>query len=241
MRVFLLFLALCFAFACGSSQQRVLYEEEPELYEPPEPPEIIGRFYTVKKGDTAVVIAERFNLPFEDLVEANLLESPEKLAVGQELFLYGVDEIVARSEKKRMQSAALPAPKKSAPRPKLRWPLDRGVISSTFGKRSGHQHRGIDIAVKPGTVIVAAAQGEVIYSDNKQSGYGNLVILRHDGGMVTVYAHNRKNLVQEGDKVRQGDPIAEVGNTGRSTGPHLHFEVRIDNKPVDPMKYLPAR
>ena len=101
--------------------------------------------------------------------------------------------------------------------------------------------QGIDIAVKPGTPIHAVAAGTVIYSDNKQRGYGNLVIIEHKNRVVSVYAHNRRNLVDEGDSVRQGAPIAEVGNTGRSTGPHLHFELRVRGKAVNPLDYLPAR
>ena len=102
-------------------------------------------------------------------------------------------------------------------------------------------HRGIDLAAKPGTPIFAVADGVVVYSDNKQRGYGNLVIIDHGKGVLTVYAHNRRNLVDEGERVRQGARIAEVGNTGRSTGPHLHFELRVKGKAVNPLDYLPAK
>jgi len=81
----------------------------------------------------------------------------------------------------------------------------------------------------------------VIYSDNKQRGYGNLVILRHSALFTTLYAHNRKNQVDEGDEVRQGQMIAEVGSTGRSTGAHLHFEIHYKGRARDPLHYLPAR
>ncbi len=116
-----------------------------------------------------------------------------------------------------------------------------GTLTSRYGPRGRRIHKGIDIGAKPGTPIYAAAAGTVVYSDDKQRGYGNLVILKHAGGWATVYAHNRRNLVDEGDTVRQGAPIAEVGSTGRSTGPHLHFEVRRRGKAVDPLKQLPKR
>ena len=87
--------------------------------------------------------------------------------------------------------------------------------------------------------IVAAAAGEVIYSDNKQRGYGNMIIIRHSENLVTIYAHNKINLVQEHDTVRRGEVIARVGRTGRATGPHVHFEVRKNRKAVDPLLYLP--
>lgn len=121
--------------------------------------------------------------------------------------------------------------------PSLIWPV-KGVVFSRFGARGSSRHDGIDVAAPEGTTIVAAGEGEVIFSGT-QRGYGNLIILRHEGGLVTIYAHNRENLVKEGARVRQGQPIAKVGRTGRATGPHLHFEVRQGTKPLNPQDFLP--
>jgi murein DD-endopeptidase MepM/ murein hydrolase activator NlpD len=98
-------------------------------------------------------------------------------------------------------------------------------------------HLGIDIAAKYGTDIVAMADGVVIFSGRK-SGYGNIVELRHANGLETRYGHNSQNLVSEGDMVRKGQVIAKLGSTGRSTGPHVHFEVRRNGEAVNPMQYL---
>ena len=118
-----------------------------------------------------------------------------------------------------------------------RWPI-AGRLTSRFGPRGGSFHDGIDIAAPKGTAISAVADGEVIFS-NALHGYGNLVILRHRNGLVTVYAHNQRNLVKEGEWVRRGKVVAEVGQTGRASGPHLHFEIRKDNQARNPLRYLP--
>jgi len=118
----------------------------------------------------------------------------------------------------------------------LLWPVD-GHVTSRFGPRGGSFHDGLDIASPLGTPILAAASGEVIYNGTLR-GYGNIVILRHREGYVTVYAHTQKNLVQEGERVRRGQAIARIGQTGRASGPHLHFEVRKDNLARDPLRYL---
>jgi murein DD-endopeptidase MepM/ murein hydrolase activator NlpD len=124
------------------------------------------------------------------------------------------------------------------------WPLlSGGVVTSSFGYRrhpvTGRRsmHMGIDIAGKHGSDIVAMADGLVIFSGRK-SGYGNIVEVRHANGLETRYAHNHRNLVKEGDLVRKGQVIAKLGSTGRSTGPHVHFEVRRNGEAVNPMKYL---
>jgi lipoprotein NlpD len=124
--------------------------------------------------------------------------------------------------------------------PRLIWPT-RGQVSSGFGERNGNNHDGIDISAATGTPIYAAAAGRVIYSDDKLSGYGNLLIVRHEGSWATIYAHNDRNLAAKGDFVSQGQKIAEVGQTGRASGPHLHFEVRFGKTPKDPLKYLPLQ
>lgn len=119
------------------------------------------------------------------------------------------------------------------------WPVPgHKRISSGFGFRAGRNHDGIDIPAPVGTPIVAVAAGVVKYSNNKISGYGNMIILEHPGKVFSVYAHNSRNMVDEGDKVRKGQVIGKVGNTGRSTGPHLHFEIRIQNKARNPASYL---
>ncbi len=120
---------------------------------------------------------------------------------------------------------------------KFIWPL-KGVVTSPFGVRNGTMHEGIDISVPEGTPVVAAGDGKVIFAAD-HGGYGNVVIIQHADNYFSVYAHNSKLIAQEGQTVKQGDKIAISGNTGRSSGPHLHFEVRIGSKPQDPMPFLP--
>jgi len=118
----------------------------------------------------------------------------------------------------------------------LIWPVD-GVVVSGFGMRWGRMHEGIDIAASSGTPIRAAAAGTVIYS-GWLGGYGNLVVVDHGNGLATAYAHASSILVGVGQQVTQGGTVSLVGATGNSSGPHLHFEVRINGAAVDPLLYL---
>jgi murein DD-endopeptidase MepM/ murein hydrolase activator NlpD len=119
------------------------------------------------------------------------------------------------------------------------WP-SVGVITSGYGWRWGRMHRGIDIAGPIGTPIVAAAAGEVVSAGWSSGGYGNLVEVKHGDGSITLYAHNNKILVRRGQWVEQGEQIAEMGSTGYSTGPHLHFEIRPDGETTaNPIAFLP--
>lgn len=122
-------------------------------------------------------------------------------------------------------------------------PVTKGWLSSGFGKRtdpfSGKKsyHRGIDFAGKRGSDVVAVASGVVIRSE-RASGYGNVVEIRHADGFSTLYGHNQKNLVSEGEMVSKGQTIALLGSTGRSSGPHVHFEVHRNDKIVNPLRYV---
>lgn len=121
--------------------------------------------------------------------------------------------------------------------PAFIWPVD-GPISSAFGPRWGTVHEGIDIAVPTGTPVRAAAGGRVKFA-GRYGAYGLLVIVDHGGGITTRYAHNSRLLVEVGDEISRGEVIAISGDTGRSTGPHLHFEIRKDGRALDPLPYLP--
>jgi len=124
--------------------------------------------------------------------------------------------------------------------------VDKGLLSSKFGKRIDpftgemEQHKGIDIAGKEGSDVLATGDGVVIWSDTR-SGYGNLVEIDHGNGIVTRYGHNKALLVEVGDTVRKGQPVALMGSTGRSTGPHVHIEVLRDGKQVNPSQYLSSK
>ncbi|HXQ31942.1 MAG TPA: M23 family metallopeptidase [Steroidobacteraceae bacterium] len=122
---------------------------------------------------------------------------------------------------------------------KLRRPIDAGIVSSEFGERWGKMHKGIDIAAEVGEPLYAIAPGEVIYAGNGLRGYGNVAILRHDRQRTSLYAHTSELKVQKGDMVAQGALVALVGNTGHSTGPHVHFEIRDGDVPVNPRSVLP--
>lgn len=120
---------------------------------------------------------------------------------------------------------------------KLAKPTSRGVLTSPFGWRWGRRHTGIDIGMPTGTAVKAADGGKVIFSGTK-GGYGKCIIIDHGANVKTLYAHNSKLLVKKGTKVFKGQTIAKSGNTGRSTGPHLHFEVIKNGTPVNPANYV---
>jgi murein DD-endopeptidase MepM/ murein hydrolase activator NlpD len=120
----------------------------------------------------------------------------------------------------------------------FRWPV-KGRIISTYGEKpNGMRNEGINIAVPEGTSVRAAGSGIVAYAGSELKGYGNLVLIRHDGGWVTAYAHNKELFVKRGDSVKRGDVIANAGQTGSVTSPQVHFEVRKGATAVDPMKHL---
>ncbi|MEI2385967.1 peptidoglycan DD-metalloendopeptidase family protein [Breoghania sp. JC706] len=122
---------------------------------------------------------------------------------------------------------------------RFRWPVRGRIISSFGSKPGGTRNDGINLAVPEGTAVRAVESGTVIYAGNELKGYGNLVLIRHDDGWVSAYAHNSELEVRRGDTVRRGEVVAKAGSTGTVNQPQLHFELRRGNKPVDPMQFLP--
>jgi len=177
--------------------------------------------YTVKEGDTLWNISRRFGIPLKELLQANGLRETSVLQIGQVLRVPSRGGVPAAPQ--RAQQGFI-------------WPVN-GRISSRFGPRGRGFHYGIDIIAPVGTVVRAAESGVVSYS-GWMSGYGRVVIITHASGLQTVYAHNSVNLVREGQRVNKGDPIARVGSTGNATCPHLHFEMRRNGRPVDPLEFL---
>ena len=197
-------------------------------------------FHVVKPGENLYRIGKAYDVPFEELAKANRLKDAGQIYVGQRLFIPGATrqlpvDTIAPAEAAPVSRAAPPPAEVNGEF--LLWPVS-GTINSSYGPRGSSFHDGIDIAAPEGTPIQAIERGEVIYSDQLR-GYGNIVIVRHPGGIVSVYAHNQVNLVREGQQVSRGEVIAKVGSTGRVTGPHLHFEIRRNNTAQDPLPYLP--
>ena len=122
----------------------------------------------------------------------------------------------------------------------LAWPVT-GPITSTFGQRDLGWHSGLDIAADMGTLIGASAAGRVSEADWKSDGYGYAVMIDHGNGLETLYGHCSELLVRPGDWVEAGEPVARIGSTGHSTGPHVHLEVRLDGECRDPLDYLAAQ
>jgi lipoprotein NlpD len=195
-----------------------------------------GTTYIVQPGDTFYRIAQRHNVSVGRLMAANGISDPRELRVGQSLIIPGSYESASLGGEASEQGAR-PYRGQRADR-HFEWPVAQGTVSSGFGIRNGAMHSGIDIAAPIGTPIHAADSGTVIFA-GQLHGYGNTVIIRHDDDYVTVYGHNRENLVHEGDRVSRGQTIAELGSSGRATGANLHFEVRCDNVARNPLAYLP--
>ncbi len=223
-------------------------------------PALAGVVHVVRRGETVWRIARAYGIDPGDLMETNGIVDPTGVEVGAELFVPGAAHVVevppgpgaagstaSSTSTSTSTSTAAPGPgplrgaasppHRASPSGTLAWPL-KGVLYGRYGVRDGRRHDGIDIAAPEGTAVLAAEAGTVIYA-GEQAGYGAIAILRHEGGLVTLYAHNARLLVREGDRVKRGEPIARVGQTGRTTGPHLHFEVREGTRPRNPLLFLP--
>lgn len=205
-----------------------------------------GVYHKVRKGETLWRICHTYQANMKKVCSVNRIKDPGHLVVGQEVFIPGAKrvrkvEAAPTQTASSAESRKKPAPPKADASPEklsFIWPV-KGPVTSWFGARKGQRHDGIDISAPKGTPIRAAENGKVIYSDNGISGYGNLIIIQHGGGFHTVYGHNSRNRVDVDERVNKWQVIAEVGNTGRSSGYHLHFEMRKNERAVDPMDYLP--
>ena len=220
-----------------------------------------GVTHVVQRGQTLFRISQAYGVPVALLIETNRLKPSAPLKVGQRLFIPGVAAVkgveVSRQlttderatlERSLREELTLPPPPTTAPpppRPRVKtdadfvWPI-HGPINSSFGPRNGRLHAGVDIGSPHYQEVVASADAEVIYANDTRGPLGKAVVLQHGQGLRTVYAHLSIIIVRERETVRQGQAIGGVGETGRATGPHLHFEIRQNGVPRNPEDYLPA-
>lgn len=192
------------------------------------PPTSRGTYHEVAPGENLYRIGLRYGVPAAEIARANRIDDVTQLRVGQRLFIPGVPGQGKASER---HVARYDGPLR------FRWPV-KARLTSRFGLRGNRPHEGIDLGAPHGTPIHAAEAGRVIHS-GRFGAYGKVVILKHAGAYRSVYAHAQRLFVEKGDFVERGQKIAEVGSTGRATGPHLHFEIRRGEVAHDPLVYLP--
>jgi murein DD-endopeptidase MepM/ murein hydrolase activator NlpD len=181
-----------------------------------------GVFHVLRQGQTLYAVSRAYGVPVETLSKVNGITDPTRIPAGSALFVPGA---------RRTLELASPS------LPQLAWPI-AGKVTSTFetpGLRP--EHEGIDISGSMGEEVRAAAAGRVLWTGSER-GYGEMVILDHGGGLCTAYAHASGILVEPDQTLNAGDPVALVGDSGNARGPHLHFEVRRNGRPVDPLPYL---
>lgn len=254
-RIFVLAIAaLCLA-ACSSTVVRTPSRSvrAPAVSQPK-----YGATTVVQRGDNLYRIAINNGITPLDLALWNGVQPPYTIYPGQRLRLYPQDRSSAppprsvasttprppasttrpASGAKPSQPATAPAPSPIASDIGWRWPADGTVVGTYAAGNATRQ--GIDIAGKEGQAVRAAADGVVVYSGAGLVGYGELVIIKHSETWLSAYGHNRRRLVNEGQNVKAGQQIAEMGHSG-ATRDMLHFEIRYNGKPVDPQEYLPKR
>ena len=216
------------------------------------------KWVKVRKGDTLYGLSKRSAVSVERLVQLNQLKKPYTIQPGQTIFLKplktsGGTSVATKPSNKTSNKTTKKTTKKTLatgktkpqqPEQATHWPRTvrwqkpaKGKVIKKFS-RQRNDAKGIDIGGKLGQSIVASADGKVVYSGDGLISYGNLIIIKHNKTYLSAYAYNRKLLVKEGDRVKSGQKIAEMGRKDKLS-PRLHFEIRKNGKPVDPLKYLP--
>ncbi len=211
--------------------------------------QVYKKWVKAEKGDTLYGISKRYGVSVQRLAQLNQLKKPYVIKPGQTIFLKPLktesQSTVKVAEKSKVQPAKTsPTVPSNTQSQTISWPKSvrwqrpaSGKIVKKFS-RWRNDAKGIDIEGKLGDTIVASADGKVVYSGNGLISYGNLIIIKHNKSFLSAYAYNRKLLVNEGDMVKAGQKIAEMGRKDKLS-PRLHFEIRKNGKPVDPLKYLP--
>jgi murein DD-endopeptidase MepM/ murein hydrolase activator NlpD len=215
------------------------------------PAEEEGAFHIVGNGETLRHICHVYGLDLEKVARINELKAPYSLNIGETIFLPAhalleaeVKPAVGSPNTPKKRSCRNVAKAISGKRhplvPALRFPVRGGVLTSPFGHRWGVFHKGLDIAAPVGKPVLACANGRVVFTgrQKKLRGYGKIVVLDHGRGVYTQYAHLNRVSVRKGQRIRSGQRIGLVGNSGRSTGPHLHLEVRVSNQMYNPLAYF---
>jgi murein DD-endopeptidase MepM/ murein hydrolase activator NlpD len=215
----------------------------------PKPGHGAGSWYVVQPSDTLWRISQRFGVSVDAIQRANRLGDGRALAIGQRLW---VPRAEVASAPPRAILAATHGPHTLEQRETadcadaaregaltFEWPVLGTTTSAFDAERGVHRHDGIDISAAVGAPVHAAEAGKVVYAGDDLGAYGRAIVIKHAGSWATVYAHNDRNLVGEGDFVEKGDVIARVGQTGNASAPHLHFEIRRANVPRDPKRCLP--
>ena len=200
-----------------------------------------GIMHTVKRNENISKLASTYKVEADKIIEENELEIGETLKIGQKVFIPGgrkitpVATVTTRSYSgtRITPSAPTPAPQPTYTGGKLLWPTVGSRITQYYSWR----HQGLDIANRTGTPLYAS-EGGVVERSGWNTGYGYNVVINHGGGMKTLYAHASKLHVRAGDRVNRGDIIADMGSTGWSTGPHIHFEVIVNGVKQNPLNYL---
>lgn len=195
--------------------------------------------HVVQKGEFISQIAQSYGLEWEELAKLNGLKAPYALRIGQRLRLTSGASSSSASNRNggRAENSEADPGEPIGTIPWI-WPTE-GRVVSTFKARDATR-KGIDIAGAAGQKVLAAADGEVVYSGAGLAGYGKLIIIKHDARFLSAYAYNEKLLVSEGQKVKSGQVIAHMGLESVDK-PRLHFEIRLDGQPIDPLRQLPRQ
>ena len=200
-----------------------------------------GVYHTVKRHQTLWRICKTYGVDINEVARINHIRDPSRIRVGQRIFIpdakrvLKVDIYIDDIGGKRGRPEDLK--KIASAKGQFIWPV-RGKVTQEFGIRGMVKHAGIDISVPMGTPIRASNYGKVLYSGKEIKGFGNIIIIKHNQGFITIYAHNEINNVAEGEKIERGQIIGRVGNTGRTSGSHLYFEIRKNNRPINPRLLL---
>jgi murein DD-endopeptidase MepM/ murein hydrolase activator NlpD len=189
-----------------------------------------GVLHVVQPGETLWRIARTYGVELSDLTAANDIDDPSRIEAGRTLFVPGASS---------MRTIPTPSAGPVSGDAIFSWPVRNGRLLSPFGvPRRGHNHSGIDIGAKFGQAVLAVGAGQVVYSGSRMRGYGKTVIIRHQNTFSSLYAHNSALMVDEGDWVERGQPIARIGRSGNASTEHCHFELRRNETAVDPLPYL---
>ena len=238
-RLSLIFILFFILSSCSSLNLKKIQQvrQNPEAAVLALLPSTIAQFLPMQGASSKYVkLIEKFK-KFHDSGELTESDVTDILNDSGVIKTSGKNSSKPGSKKSTSSTAQIPPPVSNYSG-KFIWPLDDGVVSSEYGARWGKEHKGLDLAADKFTPIKASASGVVIYSDSGLRGYGNVVILRHDDSRTSLYAHNEKNMVKKGTTVKQGETIALLGSTGRSTGPHTHFEIRVGEFAINPREVL---